>query len=166
MIVLSLLVLLASETSGVDATPIIVAIIAALGGAGGVGWITRRSTNRKLEAEGENLYQQALSAAERRGQEAVATVDNIRRILEERLDAAERELAKLRAELVLRDEQIRRLEAERDAAVSDARREREAMRARIDQLEETVEDLRRQTSGRRRRDHTRRDPTGDDDDTS
>jgi hypothetical protein len=141
-------VLLAVAKAGIDLTPIIVAIIGLGGIIGGAGFWVKTSTNRKLQAEGSKITQDAISAVEQRGAVYVTTMDRIRRVLEERLAATERDLVAAKRALEVTEERFRvlrvqadRLEREKDDAVRDAMRERDLLRARIVELERQVDEL-------------------------
>jgi chromosome segregation ATPase len=152
--------LIGMGAQAINLTPVLVALVTAAGIALGGTVLTRRSTNRKLESEGDRLYQDALMVAEKRGQEAVATVDRIRHILEQRLDKTEAELDEYRQKLAAAEARIRELELqveistlEREAVLAQARMERDALRKHVDQLEAQLSDIeQRAFPGRRRRD--------------
>lgn len=152
-----LAVLLAS--GAVDPTPIIVAVLAALGGSGMTAFFTLRATNRKLEAQSERIYQEALSLADERAARNVETMQKITATLAARLDATERALDVAKARLETADAKIAELRsnadlvaAERDRAVLAAQFERDKLQRRIVQLEERVTDLLEALPARRRRD--------------
>lgn len=147
--------------AGVDLTPVLIAVVAGLTGAGGAAFFTLRNTNRKLEAEGEKLYQEALAVADQRATTAVATMDRIRQTLEERLTATERDLQSARRQLEIYEERLRGLQLaadlahrDRESAVLAGQRERERLQDRVTELEQQVIDLNLRVSppGRRRRD--------------
>lgn len=157
-----------TSAPGVDLTSVVIAIIAGIGGAGGAAILTRAATNRRLDAEGDKLKQEALLAAEERGQQAVATVDKVRRILEERLSQTERDLEQTRRDLERAEAKIRELQAqieggaaERVAILERAAREREALQRRLEELERQTFDLRARAEPSRR--HTDRPPETPDD---
>jgi hypothetical protein len=142
------LILFAVAKAGIDVTPIIVAIIGLVGIVAGGGLWVKTSTNRKLQAEGSKITQDAISAVEERGAVYVTTMDRIRRVLEERLEATERDLVEAKRALEVTEERFRvlrvqadRLEREKDDAVRDAMRERDLLRARIVELERQVDEL-------------------------
>jgi chromosome segregation ATPase len=152
--------MLLQAAQGVDLGPIVAIIGAVIGSSALTAALTLRATNRKLQAEGEKLYQDALAAAAETAAKNIATIDRIREVLEKRLEATEKELASTRRALEVTEERLRsmRLETEivareRDAAVTEAAHERELLMVRVKELEAQVADLRAQVApGRRRRD--------------
>jgi tRNA A37 threonylcarbamoyladenosine dehydratase len=150
---------MAAAEVGVDPTPIIVAVVAAAGGAGGAAMLTVRNTNRKIEAESEKIYQDALAVAEERAAKSIDTMAKIAKTLEERLTATETALDVAKANLIAADARIDELRTraelatrDRDVAVAAAQRERDVMQKRISELEERVADLLAALPGRRRGD--------------
>lgn len=148
-----------ADSGGISLTPILIAVIAALGGAGGTAWFTIRRTNKKLEAESELIYQQALQLADDRAAKNVETMERITKTLSDRLTATEQALEQARqklndAELKIRDLAAKAdmIEAEKDKAVQKAEMERDALRRRVLELEERYADLIAALPGKRRRD--------------
>lgn len=145
--------------AGIDITPIVVGVVAAIGGAFGATLLTYRSTNVRLRAEGQKLSQDAITAVEQRGQTYVTTMDKIRQVLEERLAKTERDLAEAKRALEIMEERWRDADralaisqVERGKVVAEADAERERLRQRIAALEAQVEDLRREIPGKRHAD--------------
>jgi chromosome segregation ATPase len=155
-----LLVLGAQDgAGGVNLTPILIAVIAALGGSGATAWLTISRTNQKLEAEAELIYQQALELSDKRAAANVETMERITRTLSERLTETERALEDARAKLDQAETKIRDLaakadliEAEKNRAVVKAEAERDALRRRVNELEERYADLIAALPGKRRND--------------
>jgi hypothetical protein len=148
MTLLYVMVWLAAGKAGIDVTPIVVAIVGLLGVVAGGGIWVKTSTNRKLQAEGSKITQDAINAVEERGAMYVTTMDRIRKVLEERLEATERDLDEAKRALEATEERFRvlrvqadRLQMEKDDAVRLAERERDVLRARIVELERQVHDL-------------------------
>jgi chromosome segregation ATPase len=155
-----------TQAPHVDVTSIIVAIVAAIGGAGGTALLTRKATNKRLEAEGAKFWQEALEMAEDRHGKAIVRIENIRKIIEERLDATERELTKTRGQLETAESKIRELQAqveaghqERQAILERAQRERDALKRRVEELERVTVDLEARAEPSRRRNDKRHHPT-------
>lgn len=151
-----MIVWLLTAATGVDPTPVVVAIVAGITGAGGATIFTLRTTNRKLKAEGEKLYQEALAVADQRASTAVTTMDRIRQTLEARLTATERDLEHARRQLEIYEERLRGMQlaadiAHRDraAAVLAGQREREKLQDRVRELETQVSDLSQRVRRRR-----------------
>jgi chromosome segregation ATPase len=156
--VISLAVVLATS-HGVSVTPIIVGVLAALGGSGATAWLTISRTNKKLEAESELIYQQALSLADERAAKNVETMEKIAHTLSERLTHTEQALDVARGKLAEAESKIRELSAradllasEKDQAVVRASAERDSLQRRILELEERYADLIAALPGKRRRD--------------
>lgn len=141
-----------TAAGSIDVTPIIVAVVVSIASAAGGAMLTRRSTNKQLSAQGDLLYQQALKVAEERGDAAVATVDRVRRILEERLTEAEDQLRSAREQLRMMEDKLRLSESERKGLGTQFELERDALKHRVAELEREVRDLRDQKPGRRHSD--------------
>lgn len=124
----------AASTTGIDPTWV-VAILAALLGAGGIGgWLTIRNTNKNLAVEASD---KAVSAVEK-------ALDRI----ETELQRARDEADGLRKRLELQD---RAHTAELNQAKEHATRERERMQLRLEQLQERIDYLERVVEKYRRR---------------
>lgn len=125
---------LAGTPTGVDPTWI-VAVLAALLGAGGIGgWLTIRNTNKNLAVEASD---KAVSAVEK-------ALDRIEQELQRARDEAE----ELRQRIAMQD---RAHTAELTEAKESARREREQMQLRLEQLQERIDYLEQVVEKYRRR---------------
>lgn len=149
----------ARDADPININTLVYVLVAVVGSSALTALLTRAATNRKLEAEGENLQQQAIKAVEERGAQYVATMDKIRKVLEERLAATERDLAEAKRGLEVMEERWRSAQLdvslavkERQRVLAEAEGEREKLRQRIEELEFQVEDLRRQLPGKRHKD--------------
>lgn len=147
------------DDTGVNLAPIIMAVVAALGGSGVTAWLTVRRTNKKLDAEVEKIHQEALSLADERGQKNVETMERITHTLEARLTATELALEAARAKLDAAEAKIAALRQEHSAAIAEreerliaAQRERDDLKTRIAGLEERLADLMAALPGKRRSD--------------
>jgi hypothetical protein len=148
MTLLYVMVWLAVAKAGIDVTPIVVAIVGLLGVVAGGGIWVKTSTNRKLQAEGSKITQDAISAVEERGAMYVTTMDRIRKVLEERLEATEMDLVEAKRALEVTEERFRVLRVQADGC-SRRRMMRSVwlsgsvmlLRARIAELERQVHDL-------------------------
>lgn len=154
------------SNNGLDLTPIIVAAVAGLGGAGGAALLTVRRTNQKIEAESEEIYQKALSLAEDRSAKNFETMRSIANTLEARLEATDKALEVARLKVEEQDRRIEELHNQSlrsriredaalhqlDITIEIAKKEREQLQARIVELEERVTDLLGVLPGRRRKD--------------
>ena len=152
-----------AQAEGISLTPIIVGVLTALAGSGATAWFTLARTNRKLEAEGEKIYQDALKVAEERAETSYRVMSGIATTLEARLQATDQALVAANAKVEAAEAKIRELhtraelaERDRDRAIQNAELERDALKARIADLEERYTDLIARLPGRRRRDQSGR----------